>query len=85
MSIVGTEILRPRQNGRNFGADIFKFIFLHRNDYLSLHVARQFGPMAFITRGQFIEILDRGLAGNNQLSESVTTYIADLYKRHRSQ
>ena len=35
-------ILRPRQNGRNFPDDIFKCIFLNENIWISINISRKF-------------------------------------------
>ena len=36
--------LRPRQNGRHFRDDSFKWIFLHENALISIEVSLKFGP-----------------------------------------
>ena len=41
-SVINT--LRPRQNGRHFGADIFKCILLNENVWISLKISLKFAP-----------------------------------------
>ena len=36
--------LRPKQNGRYYADDIFKWIFLNENDWISLKISLQFVP-----------------------------------------
>ena len=36
--------LRPRQNGRNFPDDIFKWIFLNENVWISINISLKFVP-----------------------------------------
>ena len=36
--------LRPRQNGRHFSDDIFKWIFLNGNVWISINISRKFVP-----------------------------------------
>ena len=36
--------LRPRQNGRHFADDIFKYIFLNENAWISLKISLKFVP-----------------------------------------
>ena len=36
--------LRPRQNGRHFADDIFKYIFLNKNAWISLKISLKFVP-----------------------------------------
>ena len=37
--------LRPRQNGRHFADDIFKWIFLNKNVWISINISLKFVPM----------------------------------------
>ena len=36
--------LRPRQNGRHFQDDIFKWIFLNENAWISIKISLKFVP-----------------------------------------
>ena len=38
-------ILRPRQNGRHFPHDIFKWIFLNENAWISINISLKFVSM----------------------------------------
>ena len=40
----GLNLLRPRQNGSHFPDDIFKFIFLNKNVWISLNISLKFVP-----------------------------------------
>ena len=42
MTILNT--LRPRQNGRQFPIDIFKWIFLNENVWISINISLKFVP-----------------------------------------
>ena len=42
-------ILRPRQNGRHFPDDIFKWIFLKENVWISINISLKFVPRVQIT------------------------------------
>ena len=39
-----TNTLRPRQNGRHFPDDIFKWIFLNENVWISINISLKFVP-----------------------------------------
>ena len=38
--------LKPRQNGRHFSGDIFKWIFMNENVWISITLSLKFVPMA---------------------------------------
>ena len=40
--------LRPRQNGRHFAADIFKYIFLNENVWIPIKISLKFVPKGWI-------------------------------------
>ena len=42
--------LRPRQNGRHFPDDIFKFIFLNENAWISIKISLKFVPKGPINK-----------------------------------
>ena len=62
--------LRPRQNGRHFPDDIFKWIFLNENVWISINISLKFVPMGLINN---IPILVQVMAwrrpGDKPLSE----------------
>ena len=45
---MGQHTLRPRQNGRYFPDDIFKYIFLNENIWISFAISPNFVPMGTI-------------------------------------
>ena len=62
--------LRPRQNGRHFADDTFKYIFLNENVIISAKISLKFvpkGPINNIT--SLVEILDWRRPGDKPLSE----------------
>ena len=46
--IIEVNTLRPRQNGRHFPDDIFKYIFLNRNVWISINISLKFVPSGLI-------------------------------------
>ena len=42
----GINTLRPRQNGRHFADDIFKWIFLNENAWIPIKILLKFVPLA---------------------------------------
>ena len=47
-SLVDINTLRPRQNGRNFAGDIFKWIFLNENVWIPIKISLKFVPQGSI-------------------------------------
>ena len=76
--------LRPRQNDRHFPDDIFKWIFLNKNVWISIKISLKIVPKGPIDNipalVQIIMALRR--SGDQPLSEPMMTYVGDAYMRH---
>ena len=63
-------ILRPRRNGRHFPDDIFKWIFLNENVWISINVSLKFVPRGPINNiPTFVEVTAWRRPGDKPLSE----------------
>ena len=63
---------RPRQNGRHFPDDIFKYIFLNENVWISLKVSLKFVPKIPINNiSVLVQIMVWRRPGDKPLSESM--------------
>ena len=72
--------LRPRQNGRHFADNIFKFIFFHENAWILLKISLKFVPNVRINNiPALVQIMAWRRKGDKPLSEpvmiSLLTYI----------
>ena len=71
-TLLSVNTLRPRQNGRHFPDDIFKWIFLNENVWISINIS-----MKFVPRGQInniptlVQIMAWRRLGDKPLSEPV--------------
>ena len=62
--------LRPRQNGRHFADDIFKFIFLNENVWMPIKISLNFAPQGPINNiPALVEIMAWCQSGDKPLSE----------------
>ena len=62
--------LRPRQNGRHFPDDIFKWIFVNENAWISINISLKFVPMGLINNiPVWVEIMAWRRPGDKPLSE----------------
>ena len=61
--------LRPRQNGCHFPDDIFKWIFLNENVWMSIRISLKFVPINNIPA--LVRIMDWRRPGDKPLSESM--------------
>ena len=62
--------LRPRQNGRHFPDDIFKWIFLNQNIWISINISLKFVPMGPINNiPALVQIMAWRCPGDKPLSE----------------
>ena len=65
-------ILRPRQNGRQFTADIFKCIFFNENAWISIDISMKFVPKGQIKNiSTLVQIMAWHRLGAKPLSESM--------------
>ena len=68
--------LRPRQNGRHFPGDIFKWIFLNENVWISLKI-----PLTFVPKGPInnipalVQIMAWRRPGDKPLSEPILVFV----------
>ena len=69
---------RPRQNGRQFPADIF----LNRNIWISIKIALKFVPWVPNNIPALVQITAWRLPGDKPLSEPMMVKITDAYLRH---
>ena len=64
--------LRPRQNGRHFPDDIFKWIFLNENVWIPIKISLKFVPEGSINDiPELVQIMAWRRPGNKPLSESM--------------
>ena len=62
--------LRPRQNGRHFPDDIFKWIFLHENVWISINISLKFVPRGPINNIlTLVQVMAWRRPGDKPLSE----------------
>ena len=72
--------LRPRQNGRHFADDVFKYIFMNENVWISIKISLKFVPKGpFNNSPSLVQIMPWRRPGGKPLSEpmmvSLLTYI----------
>ena len=64
--------LRPRQNGRHFADDIFKWIFLNENVWFPIKIALKFVPKGLINNiPALVQIMAWCRQGDKPLSETM--------------
>ena len=64
------DTLRPRQNGRNSPDDIFKYIFLNENEWISIKISLKFVPKGQINNiPSLVQIMAWRRPGDKPLSE----------------
>ena len=64
------DTLRPRQNGRHFADDIFKFIFLNENVWIPIKISLKFVPKGPINNiPALVQIIAWRRPGDKPLSE----------------
>ena len=62
--------LRPRQNGRHFPDDIFKWIFLNENVWISINISLKFDPRGPINNiPTLVQVMAWRRPGDKPLSE----------------
>ena len=67
---LGLNTLRPRQNGRHFPDDIFNYIFLNENIWISIKISLKFVPKGlFDNIPALVEIMAWCRSGDKPLSE----------------
>ena len=69
-SSYGINTLRPRQNGRLFPDDIFKWIFLNENVWISINISLKFVPRGSINNiPTLVQVMAWRRPGDKPLSE----------------
>ena len=64
--------LRPRQNGRHFADDIFKYIFLNENVWIPIRISLKFVPKGPINNiPSLVQIMAWRRPGDKPLSETM--------------
>ena len=72
VSVISFKTLRPRQNGRHFADDIFKWIFLNENVWIWIKISLKFVPKVPINNfPAFVQIMAWCRSGDKPLSESM--------------
>ena len=67
--------LRPKQSGRHSPEDIFKYIFLNENVWISLTISLEFVPKVLISNiPALVQITARHQPGDMPLSERCLVY-----------
>ena len=70
VSYVFVNTLRPRQNGRHFPDDIFKWIFLNENVWISINISLKFVPKGPINNNPtLVQVMAWRRPGDKPLSE----------------
>ena len=80
-AIAAVNTLRPRQNGRHVSYDIFKWIFLNENVWISLKIWPKFVPKVWINNiPALVQIMAWRRPGDKPLSEPMKgIYVLKLY------
>ena len=69
--------LRPRQNGRHFADDIFKYIFLNENVWIPIKISLRFVPEGWINNiPALVQIMVWRGPGDKPLSEPMMVSLA---------
>ena len=69
-TLLSVNTLRPRQNGRHFPDDIFKWIFLNENVWISINISLKFVPRGQINNiPTLVQIMAWRRLGDKPLSE----------------
>ena len=67
-----TNTLRPRQNGRHFADDMFKWIFLNENVWIPIEISQKFVPKgSFNNNPALFQIMAWRRPGDEPLSETM--------------
>ena len=75
--------LRPIQNGRHFADDIFKWIFLNENVWISIKISFKFFPKASINNiPALVQVMAWRRTGDKPLFEPMMAQFNDAYMRH---
>ena len=74
---------KQRQNGRHFADDVFKYIFLNGNLWISIKISLKFVPKGPINNiPALVQIMAWRQTGDKPLSEPMIVYLSDAYMGH---
>ena len=75
--------LKPRRKGRHFPDDIFKWIFVNENAWISIEISLKFVPRGPINNiPPLVQMMALHPLGDNPLSESMMANIIKSYMPH---
>ena len=73
----------PRQNGRHFADDIFKYFFVNEKFCISINISLKFVPKGQINNNTaLVQIMAWRRIGDKPLSEPMLIQPTDAYMRH---
>ena len=82
-TITSVNTLRSRQNGRHFADDLFKYIFLNENMWISIKISLKFVPKVPINNiSVLVQVMAWRRSGDKPLSEPMLVCCTDAYMRH---
>ena len=68
----------PSQNGRHFADDLFRYIFLNKNIWISIKISLKFVPKYLINHiPALVQIMAWCRPGDKPLSDSKMAYFSD--------
>ena len=83
VSLLRVNTLSPRQNGRHFADDIFKWVFLNENVWFSIKISLKFVHKVPINNfPALVQIMAWRRTGDKPLSEPMMAQFNDAYMRH---
>ena len=83
---VDINTLRPRQNGRHFADDIFKYIFINENVWIPIEISLKFvlkGPI-IDDSSALVQVMAWRRKGDKSLPEPLMTQFNDVYMSYPS-
>ena len=82
-SLGAINTLKPRQNGRYFADDIFKYIFLNENVWIPIKISLKFVARDLIDNIlALVEIMAWRRPGDKPFFEPMMLNLTDVYMRH---
>ena len=78
--------LRPRQGRCHFTDNVFKYVFLNENFWISNKISLKYVPWGIIDNmAALVQVMAWYTASNKPLSEPVMLYLTDAYMRHSAE
>ena len=79
-TLLSLNTLGPRQNGRHFTDDVFKWIFLNGNVWVPIKSLQSFVPNGPIyNNSELVKLMAWRRIGDKPLSETTLTRLTDAY------